>query len=195
MADNKVKFGLENVYVAFHTDNGFDTPIHIPGAVNLTTDPAGNQNIFYADDIPYVTFNTDSGYTGTLEMALIPDSVKASMFGWDVDDNGALVEVSGGMPKAFALLYEIKGDAKNRRNVFYSVTAARPSGSAATQTDSTDPDTETLDITMIPKSMTVGGVSKNVTKASMEKSAGNATAYNGFFTTVYTPVETGTTGA
>lgn len=191
MADNKVKYGLENVYVAFHTDNGFDTPIHIPGAVTLTTDPQGNQNVFYADNIPYVTFNTDSGYTGTLEMALVPDAVKAEMFGWQVDTNGALVEVSGGTPKAFALLYEVKGDAKGRRNAFYNVTAARPGSSAETQTDSTDPDTESLDITMIPKELTFGSgqsaFTKKVTKASMELSDTNAAAFNAFFSAVYLP--------
>ena len=191
MADNKVKYGLQNVYVAFHTDDGFGTPIHIPGAVNLTTDPEGNQNVFYADNLPYVTFNTNSGYTGSLEMALIPDAVLAEMFGWTVDDNGALVEDADGVAKPFALIYEVKGDAKNRRNVFYSVTAARPSGASATQTDSTEPNTETLNVTMIPKKLTFGSgasaIEKNVTKASMEPSATNTAAYNAFFSAVYLP--------
>lgn len=191
MAENKVRFGLENVYVAFKTDSGYDTPIAIPGAVNLSMNPEGNQDVFYADNIPYVTFSSNSGYTGDLEMALIPDAVLAEMFGWEVDSNDAIVENASGTPKAFALLYEVKGDAKSRRNVFYNVTAARPSGSAATTTDTTDPNTETLNITMIPAQFTTGtgssAVTRNVTKASMELSETNTAAYNAFFSAVYVP--------
>ena len=191
MADNKVLFGLQNVHIAFATDDGYGTPVKISGAVNLSTNAEGNQNVFYADNIPYVTFSGNSGYTGDLEMALVPDSVLAEMFGWEVDSNGALVENASGNPKPFALMYEVKGDAKNRRNVFYNVTAARPNRSAATTTDSTDPDTETLSITMIPKEFTSGtgatAVTRNVTKASMEPTADNATVYNGFFNAVYVP--------
>lgn len=191
MADNKVRFGLQNVYVAFKTDSGYDTPVHIPGAVNLTMNPEGNQDVFYADNIPYVTFSSNSGYTGELEMAIIPDAVLAQMFGWEVDSNGALVENASGTPKSFALIYEVKGDAKSRRNVFYNVSAARPSGSAATTTDTTDPNTETLSITMIPAQFTSGtganAVTRNVTKASMELTNDNAAVYNTFFSAVYVP--------
>ena len=165
--------------------------MHIPGAVNLTMNPEGNQDVFYADNIPYVTFSSNSGYTGELEMAIIPDEVLAEMFGWEVDSNGAIVENASGTPKSFALLYEVKGDAKNRRNAFYNVSAARPSGSAATTTDTTDPNTETLSITMIPAQFTSGtganAVTRNVTKASMELADGNASAYNSFFSAVYVP--------
>lgn len=194
MAENKVRFGLENVYVAFKTDQGYDTPIHIPGAVSLSMSQEGNQDKFYADNIPYVTFSTNSGYTGDLEMALVPDAVLAEMFGWGVDDNGALVEIADGIPKSFALLYEVKGDAKARRNAFYNVTAARPSENANTTTDSTNPDTETLNITMIPAQFTSGtganAVTRNVTKASMELGEGNVQAYNSFFAAVYVPTFT-----
>ena len=199
MADNKVRYGLENVYVAFKTDSGYDTPVHIPGAVSLSMSQEGNQDKFYADNIPYVTFSSNSGYTGDLEMALIPDSVLATMFGWELDDNGALVEIADGTPKSFALLYEVKGDAKARRNAFYNVSATRPSANANTTTDSTDPDTETLNITMIPAQFSsgtgAGAVTRNITKLAMERSNANATAYDAFFSSVYVPSFTAVTGA
>lgn len=191
MADNKIYYGLDNVYVAFKTDNGYDTPIHIPGAVTFTTAAEGNQDTFYADNVPYVTFSTNGGYTGSIEMAYVPDSVLAQMFGWEIDSNGAIVENSTGTPKAFALLYQVMGDQHNRRNVFYNVTAARPGSSNSTTTESTDPDTQTLELTMIPEQFTSGSgssaVTRNVTKASMELSETNATAYNAFFSAVYVP--------
>lgn len=193
MADNKVRFGIQNVYVAFLDGQGeYGEPIHIPGARNLTTDPQGESSNWYADNIPYVTFNSNAGYTGDLEMAYFPDAVLAEMLGWSVDANGALVEDVDATPKSFALIYEVKGDQKNRRNVFYNVSAARPSSNAQTQEASIDPQTETLSITMIPKQMTVStGASttetRNITKASMEPSNTNTAAYNAFFTTVYLP--------
>lgn len=192
MADNKVRFGIQNVYVAFIKEDGtYDSPVHIPGARTLTTDPQGESSNWYADNIPYVTFNSNAGYTGSLEMALIPDAVLAQMMGWSIDSNGAIVEDAEAMSKSFALLYEVKGDAKNRRNVFYNVSAARPSSNAQTQEASIDPQTETLNVTMIPKSFTseqtgLAG-SKNITKASMEPSALNTAAWEAFFTNVYIP--------
>ena len=201
MADNKVRYGIQNVYVAFIKEDGtYDTPVAIPGARNLTTDPQGESTNWYADNIPYVTFNSNAGYTGTLEMAYFPDTVLAQMLGWTIDANGAIVEDADAIGKSFALLYEVKGDAKNRRNAFYNVSAARPSSNAQTQEASIDPQTESLTITMIPKKFTEDNVSRNLTKASMEPSETNTTAYNAWFTEVYIPDftesgESGVTGA
>lgn len=185
MAENKVRFGIQNVYIAFLNAEGteYGTPVHIPGARNLTTDPQGESSNWYADNIPYVTFNSNSGYTGSLEMAYFPDAVLAEMFGWSVDTNGALVEDAEAFPKSFALIYEIKGDQKNRRNVFYNCSAARPGSNSQTQEEGIDPNTETLNVTMIPRE--IGG--KQLTKASMEPSESNKTAYDAFFSAVYLP--------
>ena len=74
---NKIKFGLKNVHYAVVTESGgvvsYGTPKHIPGAVNLTLSAAGESVQFYADDIVYYEENTNNGYEGSLEMALIPE--------------------------------------------------------------------------------------------------------------------------
>ncbi len=202
MADNKVLFGIQNVYVAFIDENGdYETPIHVPGARQLTTDPQGESSNWYADNVPYITFNSNAGYTGSLEMAYFPDSVIAQMMGWTIDENGALVEDASATGKSFALLYEVKGDAKNRRNVFYNVSAARPSANNSTQEEGIDPQTESLNITMIPKQFDgTDSQTYNLTKASMYPTDDNTALYNAFFDSVYLPSfiesgETGTTGA
>ena len=75
MADNKVKFGLKNVHYAVLTvgEDGaatYDTPVPIPGAVNLSLDAAGDTSTFYADNMAYFVTAANDGYSGTLEMAV-----------------------------------------------------------------------------------------------------------------------------
>ena len=200
MADNKVRYGIQNVYVAFIKEDGtYKTPQPIKGARTLTTDPQGESSNWYADNVPYVTFNSNAGYTGSLEVAYIPDDILCEMMGWQIDANGALVEDADAFAKSFALIFEVKGDAKNRRSIYYNVSAARPGSSNQTQEESIDPQTETLEITMIPKEFTIDGSTWHLTKSAMEPSTTNTASYNAFFTTVYIPAlesgETGVTGA
>ena len=54
---NKVKFGLSNVHIAPITYSGsnvtYGTIFELPGAVNLSLDPAGESADFYADNTKY----------------------------------------------------------------------------------------------------------------------------------------------
>ena len=177
---NKVRYGLSNVYIALKDGDTYVTPVKIPGAVNLTADPEGESSNFYADDVPYVTFVSNAGYTGELEMALVPDDILKAILNYTIDKNGAAVEDADAAPVPFALLYEVKGDAKKRRNIFYNVTATRPSLEHSTVEDSIDPQTEKLSITMIPAQFS----EHNVVKASCDS---DAAAYADWFTTVYEP--------
>ena len=70
MAENKVRFGLKNVYYAKLTEgstNSFATPVAVPGAVSMTLDSNVANGTFYADNISYYTTFSNNGYTGTLE--------------------------------------------------------------------------------------------------------------------------------
>ena len=75
---NKVKFGLNKVHYAkilSFDDEGVPTfaePVRIPGAVSLSIDAEGEASNFYADDGVYYVLNNNSGYTGDLEIALVP---------------------------------------------------------------------------------------------------------------------------
>lgn len=79
---NKVKFGLKNCHYAKATldlDTNtmtFGTPVAIPGAVNLSMDPEGDNEPFYADDMVYYMTSANNGYSGDLEIALLPDSFR-----------------------------------------------------------------------------------------------------------------------
>jgi len=177
---NKVKFGLKNVHYAVVTEAGseveYGTPKRIPGAVNLTLDAAGESVQFYADDMVYYEENTNDGYTGSLEMALIPDDFRKDVLGEIEDANGALIENKDAKAKHFALMFEFDGDAKKTRHVLYYVLASRPSVSGSTRTNTKEPQTETLNITARPAPDT-GDVKAKVPQGEA--------AYDDFYTAVY----------
>jgi len=177
---NKVKFGLKNVHYAVVTETGgvitYDTPKPIRGAVNLTLDAAGEPVEFYADDGIYFEEKTNDGYTGSLEMALIPDDFRKDVLGEIEDTNGALIENKDAKAKHFALLFEFDGDAKKTRHVLYYVLASRPSISGSTKTNTKEPQTETMNITARPAPDT-GDVKAKVPQGS--------DAYDTFFGEVY----------
>ena len=181
MMGNKIKYGLKNVHYAPITEaNGvvsYGTPVAIPGAVNITLSPAGEKVEFYADDLLYFGTNTNQGYDGSLEIALIPDSFKTDVMGETIDNNGAYIENSGVTPKNFALLFEFSGDVSATRHVLYNVNAARPDVKGATKTKNIEPQTEALNITASP------AVDTYNVKASLPYSTGSA--YTNFFTAVY----------
>lgn len=182
--NNKVLFGLSNVHVAKQTGTGaYDTPVAMPGSVNMTIDAEGDQEVFYADNMAYYTANSNAGYTGELEIADIPNEVLAWMLGWTVDKNGALVEVADGVPTPFALMFDVQGDAKPRSTVYYNVTANRPSDEWSTTEDTTTVTTKKLPFTATPAK--IGG--KNVVRSVIEESTANSAVYKTFYTKVYTP--------
>ncbi|MCG6184242.1 phage tail protein [Anoxybacillus sp. LAT_38] len=194
MSQNKVTFGLEKVHIAFLTDLAtptWETPIHIPGAVRFAPEAQGEESTFYADNGPYFTYTSNNGYTAELEMANIPDDVLAEMLGWEIDADGALVETTDGIPKEFALMGQVLGDKKNRRFVYYRCKASRPSKENSTRAESVEPNTDTLNIRILPIEVDMNGQKKNIVRRVMELSDTNQAAYDAFFNSVTLPTAAG----
>ena len=146
---NKVKFGLKNVHYAMLTEEEgevtYGTPVRIPGAVNLSMDAQGDTSTFYADDMAYYVTAANDGYSGDLEIALIPDSFRKDVLQEKEDTTDkVLVENVSAEPKPFALLFEFSGDQKAVRHVLYNCAATRPSLTGATTTNTKEPSTETI---------------------------------------------------
>ena len=183
---NKVKFGLKNVWVAEITATSpsytYSTPFSIPGAVNLTASAEGDNEPFYADDVQYFVNYANNGYTGELEIALLPDAFKTAILGEITDTNGALVETASAVTKAFALGFEVQGDDKPRRTWFYNCTAARPNTDASTKEATITPQTDTLQITMSPR------IADQYVKVVMTQTSSNTSAFTNFFSSVYEKV-------
>lgn len=185
MADssNKVKFGLSNVHIAkiIEVDGEitYGTPFEMRGVVGLTAEPEGETTPFYADNIQYYVAVANNGYSGDLEIAMTPKEFLTQILGQEEDTNGALFESSDDANARFALMGEIDGDVKKRRFVYFDCTATRPSAEMNTIEDTKEPQTDTITITMTPRS------SDHAIKAVIEPSETNQDIYDTFFTKVY----------
>lgn len=193
---NKVKYGLKNVYYAVATVDAvsntatYDTPVAWPGAVSLSLDAEGNTTKFRADNIDYWVGQSNNGYSGDFESALIPDSFRTAILG-DVtptDHDGILIEDAGAKTKYFALLFQFEGDESNTRHVMYKCSATRPSVSGNTTEEEIEPQTETLTITAT--SIHNALLDKDIVKA---RCAEDDDAYEAWFSGVYQPASTVTT--
>lgn len=185
---NKVKYNLKNVHAAKLTkgDDGtftYATPQAIPGAVSISLDAEGDSSPFYADGIVYFRSTSNNGYSGDLEIALIPEWFRTEILQEVKDSNGVLVERSDITESVyFALLFEFDGDVNAIRHVLYNCTASRPSIESETKEDTIEPGTETLSLTADPredglvKSRTGDDTSTNV--------------YKNWYRSVYTSQET-----
>ena len=182
---SKVTFGLSNVHVAPITavsDQGvytYGNVFTIPGAVNLTLDPEGEETNFYADNIKYFNVYANQGYSGSLEIAMINDDFREKVLKETKDTNGAYVENADNTPIGFALGFQIETDTTGRRYWYYNCTAARPGNNSATIETSKEPQTATLNITAAPR------LGDHNVRVFIDNTTESATAYSNFFSTVY----------
>ena len=187
---NKVKYNLKNVHAAKLTETVADgvttftyaTPKAIPGAVSISLDAEGESSPFYADGIVYFRSSTNNGYSGDLEIALIPEWFRTEILQEALDAKGVLVESSNVTESVkFALLFEFDGDVNAIRHVLYNCSAYRPSIASETKEDTIEPGTETLSVTADPRS---DGLVKGRTGDTTDQ-----TAYADWYKNVYVPTE------
>lgn len=180
MAENKVKFGLKNVHYAVRTSGGAGTVRSVPGAVNLSLSPQGDTNKFYADNIAYYVSQSNQGYSGDLELALIPDQMRQDLWGESLEaTDKVLYELSSAEPAVFDLGFQIDGDQQERLVWIYACSATRPNLGSATIAESKEVQTETVTITSSP-------LSNGLVKSMTTKDTTTATK-TGWFSSVYEP--------
>lgn len=185
MAENKVKFGLTNVYYALITEgeNGavtYGTPKRLLGGVNLSLAAQGENSEFYADNILFYATAANTGYQGDLEVARIPQSFRQDVLKEVVDaETGVMYENAAAEPARFALLFQFDGDQHAVRHVMYDCTVTRPSVASQTTTNVKEPNTDTMQITAVPRS-------DGIVKGSTTDKTPEAT-YNDWFTNVVVP--------
>ena len=189
---NKVKYNLKNVHAAKLTKNEdgtytYATPQAIPGAVSISLDAEGDTSPFYADGIVYFRSTANNGYSGDLEIALIPEWFRTDILKETLDKNGVLVESSNVTEmEKFALLFEFDGDVRCIRHVLYNCSASRPSIESETKEDTIEPGTEKLSLTADPRE-------DGLVKSRTGDSTSDAT-YADWYKKVYIPVAADSVG-
>ena len=167
--ENKVQLNLKNVHYAVLNDEatpGYATPVPVPGAVNLNLAASGEMTPFYADaqantaysvlpfyadGIVYYKSSANNGYEGDLEMARFIDQMMQDIWNNQLDETDkVMIEKADVEAKAFALLFQIDGDANNDLYVLYNCTGTRPAIAAATSTETKTPTTQTSTISAAP---------------------------------------------
>lgn len=185
---NRVKYGLQDCYYAkasvSTTTAGmliYDSPVRLPGAVSVTLDASGEMSTFRADNIDYWVSSSNNGYTGSLELAEIPDDFRKDVLKEVEDTNKVLVEKADVETAEFALLFRFEGDQEATLHCMYRCKAGRPSVSGQTTEATITPQTSTISLTALPR------IDNRVVKSKCLKSASSA-QYESWFTTVYEPV-------
>lgn len=183
----KVKYGLSNVYVVPRTvADGkvtYGIPLHIPGAVSLSTSRDTSQNIFYADNSSYFVTNSKNSMSADLEVADIPREVLLKYLGYVEDKSGGILETNTAVTPSFALLFQIETDVQNRRVALFNCTAVESDEDNNTEEDSIEPSTSKLTLTIKGDQLSSGKVAfRKVVEPS-------DTDYSTFFTTVTAPEE------
>ena len=190
---NKIKYNLKNVYAALLTKSGssftYATPVAIPGAVSMSLDAEGEASPFYADGIVYFRSAANNGYSGDLEIALIPEWFREQVLLETKDNNNVFIETNDvHEPIYFALLFEFDGDQKAIRHVLYNCSVSkRPTIASETKEDSIEPGTETLSLSADPRE---DGLVKARTSDDTTSSV-----YTNWYQSVYTPAVSGSSSS
>lgn len=184
--ENKVQFNLKNVHYAVLTETttggsttySWGTPVAVPGAVNLNLEQQGEITKFYADGIVYYQSPVNNGYEGDLEMARIIDKMLQDVWGMTLGTTSkVLTENANTEAKAFALLFQIDGDADEDCYVLYNCTGTRPAIAAKTKEDTKEPQTQSSTISAAP--LGNGNVMARTTSETPEATK------NGWFSQVF----------
>ena len=186
MAEEKVQFNLHDVYYSKLTITisggvetyAYATPVAIPGAVTLTLTQQGSIDNFYADGVVYYQTIANNGYSGSLEIARVPDQMLQDIWGYSLEaTDKTLLESATVEPAPFALLYAIDNDLSNNLYVLYNVKAQRPNIGSATTTESKTPQTQTMEISAPPR-----GDGKVMCRTTADSTS---TVRSGWFASVY----------
>lgn len=151
--NNKVEFGLSNLYVGTYTVDGngdvtLGTPYHQKGAVSLSLDSETDSNDFYADNVKYWSGFTDNGFTGSIEVAKFDTDFKTQFLGYRALTDGGVAQIKGATLPSVYVMWQAEGDVEARRCIMYNVALGAINREFNTIEDTKEPVTESIDITV-----------------------------------------------
>ena len=181
----RIRYGLKNLYYATITYPGetYATPVALPGAKNISLSASGDSVDEYADDVRWFHLDSNQGYDGTLEFedTAAADTFQKTVLGQATDTKNVIWESANDVPVEFALLGEFTlagGTTETgKRFALLRCVMSRPELTGATKEDSITVQTNTVNITVMPR------LSDNLVKAVADS---DSAAYSGWFSAVPT---------
>lgn len=192
-------FGVKNAHIALLTDEDeltYETPVHIPGTVEIQADPEVNDDPSYADNEVWIRHQVDNGFTGTFscfdtESTAELRALFAKLTGYAIDTNGRVLGLTDREPQPFAFMCEQPGSVTGKRRCFLKCQFKKPSMDAATQEDSPEITQLDYEFTAFPVTIThttgegASAVTTEMRMSFYDDYSGSAT-YNNFFNAVVT---------
>lgn len=183
---SRIRYGISNLHYAVATDDGtgkltYEKPVAVPGAKSISLDAQGDSTDEYADNVLWFHADSNSGYSGSLEFEDTDqaDTFMQAVLGQEKDDTtGVVYEASSDEPVEFALLFQFQlagTKQTGKRALFYRCTASRPSVAGSTKESSISVETNSVNITAMPR------ISDDLVKASC---ISDASAYSTWFSKV-----------
>lgn len=158
----RIRYGLKNIHVATYTEDEATGKLtygevkELKGAKNMSFSAAGDSSDEYADDGQWAHFDNNNGYTGSIEFedTASLDDFMTDIYGYTKAENGLTVETSNDVVKGFALLGQFTlagGKEVGKRVCFYKCVATRPDVAGQTKESGITVNTNTLNITAMPR--------------------------------------------
>ena len=180
---NKVEFGISDLYVGTYTVSTsgtvtLGTPYHQKGAVSFSPEEQSDKSDFYADNIIYWSGYSGGSFEGDLEVAKFDDKFKTDFLGYITLNDGGVANVKNAVKPNVYIMFEVQGDAEERRVIMYNATLGTITREYSTIEENKEPATETLNVTVM---------GDNGTGISMVSYAKTASGYSSLFTSPPTP--------
>ena len=151
---NKVEFGISNLHVGTYSVGTtgtvtMGTPYHQAGAISFSLEEQSESNNFYADNVIYWSGYSGGTFEGDLEVAKFDDTFKTQFLGYiqKASDGGLAVVKNATKPKVY-IAFQVEGDAESRRIIMYNCSLGGITREYATEEDSIEPATETIEVTV-----------------------------------------------
>ena len=116
-------FGVKNTHIALLKDEDamkYDTPVAVPGTVEIKLTPSVNTESSYADNETWIDKQQDNGGSGTISFYDTEGTAEmrklfAKLTGCEIDAKDRVLGSSGVDPQPFALMCEQPGHVMGKR--------------------------------------------------------------------------------
>ena len=191
-----LSYGINKMYYAVRstTEQGgytYGNPKRLRGARQITINAEGTNEKFYADNGVYFIADSNTGKSGSVELAGLNDEALMDLFGYIQDANGVVLEDADAHAADVALLFECENDGdKPTRFSMFGVKFTRPTEEHNTKEDPVSPDTITMDYEAAPVELPWGNNdTKNFVGGHLDYTETTKAAWEAWYTQVTLPAK------